>query len=163
MFPNLIRAIVAQGSTLCVHSWNHPHMLTLDSAHQFGQITTTYKLLVSLVGAKHVKFWRAPYGQSRPRLDLYAEHYGLTPLGYNTDGVDWSLAATPEFVVSLEQKDLATVPAKQYQAGAWTPPGALVALLHDAQGENHTRNSVDRWASSEALAALCDDYTMIEP
>lgn len=163
MWPELIKAIVAEGSTLCVHSWNHPHMLTLSSAQQLWQVKATDNLLVSLAGKAHVKFWRAPYGQSRPRLDAYARSLGLTPLGYNAEGSDWTPGVTPAIVMQLLETQLATVPAAQYQAGAWEPPGTLVAVLHDARGENHTRASVDRWPTTIAVTALSQEYTITEP
>lgn len=166
MHPDLVRRAVGEGHQLCVHSWDHPHVLTLDSAHQIGQIARTYDLLVSLVGAQHVIWWRAPYGQSRVALDGYAQSRGLTAIGWHAQGSDWAAGITPaEVEVRIESSidGLGAVPLVNHADPPHAPANVAVVLLHDGRGENHTTGTVDRWPGTSVLISLIDRYQIAEP
>jgi peptidoglycan/xylan/chitin deacetylase (PgdA/CDA1 family) len=156
------------GRILDVMAWKglHPHILTLDSAHQMGQIAHTHDLLVQLAGPGPVSWWRAPYGQSRPALDGYAQSLGLTALGWHADGSDWSAGITPAAVEALEESAAAGLdadPLVDHAVVPGTPDGVAVVLLHDGRGENHSTGSVDRWASAAVLVSLADRYPIADP
>ena len=102
MWPALIRQIVADGDTLCVHSWDHPHMLSLPAAAQHREIARTQTLLKCLVGTEKVRYWRAPYGQSSAALDAFARTLGLSPLGWNAEGLDSVPGITSARIAALE-------------------------------------------------------------
>jgi peptidoglycan/xylan/chitin deacetylase (PgdA/CDA1 family) len=166
MHPELVRRTAGEGHQLGVHSWDHPHILTLDSAHQMGQIHRTRELLVELTGPGPVRWWRAPYGQSRPALDGFANSLGLTALGWDAQGSDWSAGITPAAVEALEESatdGLAADPLVDHAVVPATPEGVAVVLLHDGRGENHTTGSVDRWASAAVLVSLADRYVIANP
>lgn len=164
MWPELVRQIVAKGNTLCVHSWHHPHLLTVPKMVQRQEIQRTQALLISLVGRAPVKYWRAPYGQSSAALDAYARSLGLVPLGWNAEGSDWTPGVTPATIERLENADLARTPLRQWAMPPGnTPPGVAVVLLHDALGENHTRGSVERWATVATVLALIQHHTVSPP
>lgn len=164
MWPALIRQIVADGDTLCVHSWDHPHMLTLPAAAQHREIARTQTLLESLVGAEKVRYWRAPYGQSSAALDAFARTLGLSPLGWNAEGLDWVPGITSAKIVSLEAADLARRPLRQWaRPPGNTPLGIAVVLLHDAQGENHNRSSAARAATVTAVQVIINHHAIATP
>lgn len=164
MWPALIRQIAADGDALCVHSWDHPHLLTLTPAAQRREIVRTQALLDSLAGKGKVRYWRAPYGQSSAALDSFAHARGLSPLGWNAEGSDWTPGISPSKIEALENADLARIPLKQWAIPpGHTPPGIAVVLLHDAQGENHTDHSADRAATVTAVLALIEHHAVAAP
>lgn len=162
MFPDLVRRVAAEGHHVGVHSWDHPHILTLDSAHQIGQVARTHDLLVSLAGPV-VKWWRAPYGQSRAALDGLAHSLGLTGLGWHAEGSDWSAGIRPDQVEQLEEAGLAADPLVNRANTHPCPDGVAVVLLHDGHGENHTTAAADRWPGTTCLVSLIDRHQIADP
>ena len=166
MWPAIVRRVVAEGHQLCDHSMTHPHVLTLDSAHQIGEVQHGYDAIKTAAGGVAPRWWRAPYGQSRVALDGYAHSIGLDALGWNAEGSDWSAGITPAAVEALEESattGLAADPLAQHSIVPGTPEGVAVVLLHDGLGENHTTGSVERWASVAVLVSLIDRYTIADP
>ena len=166
MHPDLVRRVVAEGHQLCDHSVDHPHVLTLDSAHQIGQVQHGYDMIVAASGGVAPRWWRAPYGQSRTALDGYAHSIGLTAIGWHAQGSDWSAGITPAQVEALWESPsdgLAAVPLVDHAVVPNTPPGVAVVLLHDGQGELHTTGSADRWPGTTVLVSLIDRYQVADP
>ena len=165
--PALIRQIVADGDTLCVHSWDHPHMLTLPAAAQHREIARTQTLLESLVGTEKVRYWRAPYGQSSAALDAFARTLGLSPLGWNAEGLDSVPGITSARIAALEAANLTRRPLRQWaRPPGNTPLGIAVVLLHDAQGENaapvHQRPGGNGHRRPGTHPASCNSHSLTQ-
>jgi peptidoglycan/xylan/chitin deacetylase (PgdA/CDA1 family) len=88
--PELVRAIVAGGNTLCDHTWNHS--LTIGkkpaAAIRADLQRTKSAILKAAPGAK-VEYFRAPGGNFTPRLVSVAKSMGMTSLYWKVDPRDW--------------------------------------------------------------------------
>ncbi|MEV0152751.1 polysaccharide deacetylase family protein [Micromonospora sp. NPDC050686] len=129
--PDLIQAIVADGHTLCNHSWSHDIQLGTRSPDQIrADLLHTNDAIRAAVPDAHVAYYRQPGGNWSYQLVSVAEGLGLTPLHWTVDPADWQAPGSTRIVDSVL---------------AGTGPGAIV-LLHDAGG--------DRRGTVEALHTL---------
>lgn len=89
--PELVRRIVADGHTLCNHSWRH--LLTLGRQSP-GYIRTDLARTLEAIhdaapGAK-VRYFRAPGGNFTPEMIAIARSLGMpAPLYWQVDPSDW--------------------------------------------------------------------------
>ncbi|WP_089157533.1 polysaccharide deacetylase family protein [Micromonospora sp. NBS 11-29] len=132
--PDLIRSIVAEGHTICNHSWRHDVDLGKRSPATIrADLLRTNDAILAAAPDARIAYYRQPGGAwTRPVASICAE-LGLVPLHWSVDPSDWK---TPGPAV-IE----ATVRAQ-------TGPGAIV-LMHDAGG--------DRSGTVTALQRLLPD------
>ena len=122
-YPDLVRAEVAAGHTICDHSMNHvlhldtkPHTLIVD------QVVKGADAIRAVIGQDPV-FYRPPGGFLNPDIINTARQRGLRVLKWSVDPGDYTKPPAPAI--------LARVLAK-------VGPGAIV-LLHDGGGDrSHT-------------------------
>jgi peptidoglycan/xylan/chitin deacetylase (PgdA/CDA1 family) len=80
----VVRRIVAEGHTLCNHSWQHLQDLgkrpDRDLAHDLD--ATNEEIHRAVPGAR-IAYFRAPYGNFSKRLNGFAAARGMKPLGWN--------------------------------------------------------------------------------
>ncbi len=88
---------------------------------------------------------------------------GLSPLGWNAEGLDWVPGITSARIAALEAADLARRPLGNGKTTRIHPLGIAVVLLHDAQGENHTRSSAARAATVTAVRVLIKNHAIATP
>lgn len=89
-YPNLIRRIVADGHTLCNHSWNHEFHVGTWPLHKMRQnLTDTNAAIRAAVPQAIIKYFRAPGGNFAPTLNEVAKSMGMTPLYWSVDTRDW--------------------------------------------------------------------------
>ncbi|MBA3490400.1 MAG: polysaccharide deacetylase family protein [Longispora sp.] len=92
-YPGLVRRIVAEGHTVCNHSWQH----RLDLArHNAGFITQDLQATNDTIhraapGAK-ITYFRAPGGNFTPQVVDIAASMGMTSLYWDVDPRDWDSA-----------------------------------------------------------------------
>ena len=129
--PELVRRIVAEGHTLCNHTWSHAmrlHVRPRSVVRQ--QLDTTQRAITTASGGVKPRYFRVPGGSWGPVVAEEAGRLGMTLLGWSVDPADWG-KLTPK---QISDRVLA-------RAG----PGAIV-LLHDGYG--------DRAASVAALRVI---------
>ncbi|MFG1952358.1 polysaccharide deacetylase family protein [Micromonospora sp. NPDC048830] len=134
--PDLVRAIVTDGHTLCNHSWNHDVLLGEQSPAAIrDDLQRTNAAMRAAVPDARISYYRQPGGAWTKSVVSVADDLGLVPLHWAVDPTDWQMPGADVIA--------ATVSAN-------TQPGAIV-LLHDAGG--------DRQGTVDALRTLLPDLT----
>jgi peptidoglycan/xylan/chitin deacetylase (PgdA/CDA1 family) len=119
-FPQLVRAIVADGHTLCNHSWQHDTGLGRRSkaAIRSDLERTNAAILRAAPGAR-VSYFRQPGGMWTSAVVAVAKQLGMSSLHWEVDPQDWRKPGAGSIVATVN---------------AGTVRGAIV-LLHDAGGD----------------------------
>jgi peptidoglycan/xylan/chitin deacetylase (PgdA/CDA1 family) len=129
--PDLVRSIVADGHTICNHSWNHD--LTLGerspTAIRDDLVRTNDAILAAAPDAR-IAYFRQPGGAWTSPVVSICEDLGMTPLHWAVDPTDWQAPGADKITAAVL---------------AETRPGSIV-LMHDAGG--------DRSGTVEALQRL---------
>jgi peptidoglycan/xylan/chitin deacetylase (PgdA/CDA1 family) len=129
--PGLTQRVVAEGHTLCNHSWDHYSPFdTLPAQTLDQEIGLTQNAFLQATGVT-VRYFRAPegrFGDPGGAVLQAGQRARTIPLAWGVDSLDWKKPGAPAIVSTV----LTTV-----------SPGAIV-LLHDGGG-------ADR---EETLAAL---------
>jgi peptidoglycan/xylan/chitin deacetylase (PgdA/CDA1 family) len=126
-YPDLVRAIVAGGHTLCNHTWDHDEKLPSRTPAQIRSEMTRTQEAVKAATRKTPRLFRAPAGAWSPAIEGIARSLRMTPLKWTVDPRDWARPSTRAILV----RTLARL-----------RPGGVV-LLHDGGGDR-----------SETFAAL---------
>jgi peptidoglycan/xylan/chitin deacetylase (PgdA/CDA1 family) len=129
-YPNLIRAMVRDGHTLCNHSWNHDFGLGSRSrAHIRADLARTNAAILAAVPTVRVRYYRQPGGKWTKRVVRVAGEMGMRSLHWSVDPQDWRRP-----------------PARQISGtvNKHTRKGAIV-LLHDGGGDrSRTQRALGR-------------------
>ncbi|MGB2571969.1 polysaccharide deacetylase family protein [Micromonospora citrea] len=134
--PQLIRAIVADGHTLCNHSWRHDVQLGLRSPDLIrADLLRTNAAIRAAVPDAPIAWYRQPGGAWTYPVVSVAEGLGMTPLHWNVDPSDWEAPGALR---------IATMVTRTATAGS-------VVLLHDAGG--------DRQGTVDALRHMLPELT----
>ncbi|HEX6499021.1 MAG TPA: polysaccharide deacetylase family protein [Micromonosporaceae bacterium] len=89
----LIKRIVAEGHTLCNHSWQHLFDLGQRSPGYIrNDMTATNNAIHSAVPDAPIKYFRAPGGNFTTTMVNVARSLGMTPLYWYVDPRDWDSA-----------------------------------------------------------------------
>ncbi|MFC8448738.1 polysaccharide deacetylase family protein [Kitasatospora sp. NPDC057223] len=127
-YPELVRAIVADGHLLGNHSMHHDDMGAWAPERIRADLERTSALLRRVAPGAPIRYFRAPYG-SWGATAAVAAQLGMQPLGWRLAIADWEPPGTDELVRRVE---------------AGITPGAVV-LLHDGGGDrSQTVEAVDR-------------------
>lgn len=126
-FPQLVRDIVADGHTLCNHTWKHDTTLGTksDDAIRADMQKTQDAILAAAPGAS-VKVFRHPGGMWTQRAVKVANEMGMASIGWDVDTSDWNIAKYPagpamrDHILQVLRTDV--------------KPGSIV-LAHDAGGD----------------------------
>jgi peptidoglycan/xylan/chitin deacetylase (PgdA/CDA1 family) len=91
--PDLVRRIVADGDTICNHSWQHRYDLSTlsDPAIRYDLGETNAAILRAAPDAK-IAYFRAPGGFFDPRLVGVAASMGMQSIYWAVDPRDWDFA-----------------------------------------------------------------------
>ncbi|MER7417900.1 polysaccharide deacetylase family protein [Micromonospora peucetia] len=118
--PDLIRAIAADGHTLCNHSWNHDVTLGSKSpaAIQSDLLRTSAAIRAAVPDAP-VAYYRQPGGAWTGQLVSVAHELDMIPLHWTVDPADWEVPGASRIAATVV---------------AGVVPGSVV-LLHDAGGD----------------------------
>lgn len=132
--PELVRAIVADGHTLCNHTWSEELDLGSRSRQEIeDNLLRTSQAIRAAVPQAPIRYFRQPGGNWTPQLVAVAESLGMTGLHWAVDPRDW------------EEPPAAAIVATVVHG---TAPDSIV-LLHDGGG--------DRQNTVTALATLLPD------
>ncbi|MFF4434065.1 polysaccharide deacetylase family protein [Streptomyces sp. NPDC001513] len=104
-YPDLARAVAADGHRLCNHSVDHD--VTMDHkpvAYQQQQILDAKAMIEKAVPGVPVGYYRAPGGAFTPDSRAIAAASGMRPLGWSVDPKDWSQPGLPAIISALEEK-----------------------------------------------------------
>lgn len=113
-----LRAIVAHGDEIGVHSWSHPDLTRLRVARVRAEIVGTRNAIRARAGVEPL-LYRPPYGAIDRRVMAAVAPARMAPVLWDVDGDDWARTATPARVAR-------TVLAE-------VRPGSII-LLHDGGG-----------------------------
>jgi peptidoglycan/xylan/chitin deacetylase (PgdA/CDA1 family) len=92
-YPDLVRRIVAEGHTLCNHTWLHNTQLgTYGQALIRDDLQRTNNAIHAAVPDVKVKYFRAPGGMWTADYASVARQLGMTPLDWDVDPWDWNFA-----------------------------------------------------------------------
>jgi peptidoglycan/xylan/chitin deacetylase (PgdA/CDA1 family) len=92
-FPQLVRDIVADGHTLCNHTWKHDTGLGKKSEDAIrADLQKTQDAIQAAAPGATVKYFRHPGGMWTPRAVKVATELGMTSLGWDVDPMDWNTA-----------------------------------------------------------------------
>ncbi|GGS31498.1 hypothetical protein Snoj_35250 [Streptomyces nojiriensis] len=104
-YPELVRAVAADGHRLCDHSVDHD--VTMDHkpvAYQRQQILDGKAMIEKAVPGVPVAYYRAPGGAFTPDSRAIAAASGMRPLGWSVDPQDWSRPGLKAILSSVEGK-----------------------------------------------------------
>lgn len=119
-FPELIRAIVADGHTMCNHSWDHDMALGSRSRAAIrADLERTTAAIRDAAPGTRVSYYRQPGGNWTARVVDVAEELGMTSLHWAVDPQDWRKPGAAKIAAMVNSH---------------CHPGAIV-LLHDGGGE----------------------------
>ncbi|MCW3845116.1 polysaccharide deacetylase family protein [Micromonospora yasonensis] len=139
--PDLIQAIVADGHTLCNHSWNHDVNLGKRSPDAIrADLVRTSDAIHAAVPDARIAYFRQPGGAWTSAVVSTCEELGMTPLHWAVDPQDWTTPGAPKIINTV-----------MTQVG----PGSIV-LMHDAGGN---RSGTVR-ALQDLLPELLDRYQL---
>ena len=117
--PELIRAIVADGHTLCNHSWDHDIALGSRTPDQIrADLLRTGDAIHAAVPGVPIAYYRQPGGAWTYPIVSTARELGLIPLHWTVDPWDWQAPGADAIAASVLDH---------------VGPGAIV-LLHDSGG-----------------------------
>lgn len=135
-YPELVRAIAADGHTLCNHSWKHDFRLGSRSRAAIrADLARTNEAIRAAVPDARIAYYRQPGGYWTDRVVAVAAELGMTSLHWTVDPQDWRRPGAGSI-------------AAQVTSG--TADGAIV-LLHDGGG--------DRAGTVAALRPILTDLT----
>jgi peptidoglycan/xylan/chitin deacetylase (PgdA/CDA1 family) len=118
--PNLVRAIVADGHTLCNHSWDHDIGLGLRPKDYIraNMQRATDAIHAAAPDAK-ISYYRQPGGRWTPSVVAVAKQLGMSSLHWAVDPQDWTRPAAGSITTRVTSA---------------TSRGSIV-LMHDAGGD----------------------------
>jgi peptidoglycan-N-acetylglucosamine deacetylase len=126
-YPQLVRDIVADGHTLCNHTWKHDTKLGTRGEDAIrADIKRTQDAIQAAAPGAPVRYFRHPGGMWTPRAVKVAAAMGLVSIGWDVDPMDWNIARYPAGN-PMRDHILQMVRAK-VQAGS-------IVLSHDAGGD----------------------------
>jgi peptidoglycan/xylan/chitin deacetylase (PgdA/CDA1 family) len=117
-YPDLLRAEVAAGHTMCNHTMDHAHLTKRSHDDMIAQMVDC-TAVVTAAGVPAPTLLRAPYGETSPDVIQTAHDHQLQVLGWNVDPADYRRPA-PDVIVA--------------RVLAQIKPGSVV-LMHDGGGE----------------------------
>ncbi|MGY0236427.1 polysaccharide deacetylase family protein [Longispora urticae] len=122
-YPALVRRIVAEGHTLCSHSWQHRDDLgVLPDPEMLRDLTDTNDAIREAEPRARIRYFRAPYGKFTKRLVDNAATLGMNSIFWDIDDLSYKddQHGTGDAMVAFMSKRLRTL----------IRPGTIV-LSHD--------------------------------
>ncbi|MGC9669458.1 polysaccharide deacetylase family protein [Planosporangium sp. 12N6] len=125
--PDLVRAIVRDGHTLCNHTWNHDLALGRRSKDAIrADLQRTNDEIHKAAPGVPVRYFRHPGGAWTPAAVRVAAELGMVSIDWDVDPVDWNTAT---FGVGPTMANHVIAILKQ-----GVRPGSIV-LSHDGGGD----------------------------
>jgi peptidoglycan/xylan/chitin deacetylase (PgdA/CDA1 family) len=144
-----VQQIVADGHTLCNHSWKHDIHLGKKSVDTIrADLQATNDEIHRAVPSAKIAYFRAPGGNFTPQSVEVAKELGMKPLGWNVDPDDWDVKKYPEGPPMTGH--IEAVLHKRIHAGS-------IVLSHDGGGQRECTVA----AYKALLPALTEQYTLV--
>jgi len=119
-FPQLVRDIVADGHTLCNHSWDHNMRLGFLPREAIrADLARTNEAIMAAAPGSRVSYYRQPGGNWASPVVAVARELGMTSLHWTVDPQDWRKPGAGSISGTV---------------CAGTTAGAIV-LMHDGGGD----------------------------
>jgi peptidoglycan-N-acetylglucosamine deacetylase len=116
----LVKRMVAEGHTLCNHTWDHDLNLRTRSPDQIrAEMQKTLDAIHAVVPGAPVRYFREPGGNWGANTVQMAQSLGMTPIHWAVDPSDWMKPGAQAVI---------------YRVLSHTGPGAIV-LMHDGGGD----------------------------
>jgi peptidoglycan/xylan/chitin deacetylase (PgdA/CDA1 family) len=136
----LIRRIVAEGHTLCNHTWSHDLTLRARPAERIrAELQQTNDAIHAVVPGAVIRYFRNPGGNFSPLTVSIAASMGMTSIYWSVDPQDWRNPGVQPIITNVLTH---------------TGPGSIV-LLHDGGGLQTVA------ALRTILPSLAHRYTLI--
>ncbi len=88
--PDLVRRIVAEGHTICNHSWRHSLVLGKQKPGAIrADLQQTNDAILAAAPDARIKYMRAPGGNFTPAFVKVAADLGMTSIYWTVDPRDW--------------------------------------------------------------------------
>jgi peptidoglycan/xylan/chitin deacetylase (PgdA/CDA1 family) len=115
----LVRRMVAEGHTLCNHTWSHDETLHNRPVDRIrAELQQTNDAIHAVVPGAVVGYFRAPGGNFSPQVVDIAAGMGMTSIHWSVDPEDWRGPGVQAIITNVLTR---------------TGPGSIV-LLHDGAG-----------------------------
>jgi peptidoglycan/xylan/chitin deacetylase (PgdA/CDA1 family) len=119
-YPDDIRRMVADGDTLCNHTWDHDEQLRTRTDDQIrAELQKTNDAIHAIVPDAEIEYFRNPGGNFGPNTVAIAKDMGMKSLYWSVDPRDWSNPGTQSIINTVSSK---------------TRAGSIV-LSHDGGGD----------------------------
>lgn len=145
--PDLVRAIVAGGHTLCNHTWRHDITLGDRAPDRIrADMLRTSQAIHAAAPGVPIVYFRQPGGAWTHSVVAAADDLGMIPLHWTVDPADWKAPGATQIAGTVTSE---------------VRPGSIV-LLHDAGGDrqgtvNALRRILPTLSSRFHLEALPND------
>jgi peptidoglycan/xylan/chitin deacetylase (PgdA/CDA1 family) len=115
-----VRRIVAEGHTLCNHTWDHDlHLHTRPLDRIRAELQMTSDAIHAVVPHAPIKYFRCPGGNWSPQIVDVAAGMGMTSIHWSVDPQDWRSPGAGPIIGNVLSH---------------TGPGGIV-LMHDGGGD----------------------------
>lgn len=115
----LVQRMVAEGHTLCNHTWSHDEMLRTRPADRIrADLQRTNDAIRAVAPGAAIPYFRAPGGNFSPQIVSIAADMGMTSIYWSVDPQDWRGPGVQSIITNVLTN---------------TRPGSIV-LLHDGAG-----------------------------
>ncbi|KAL2918363.1 chitin deacetylase [Polyrhizophydium stewartii] len=85
--PAIVRRAYAEGHTIGIHTWSHPHLTQLTNAEILSEILYTARAIKQTIGVTP-RLVRPPYGDHDSRVRAVINRLGMTAALWNVDTKD---------------------------------------------------------------------------
>jgi peptidoglycan/xylan/chitin deacetylase (PgdA/CDA1 family) len=99
-YPDLAKAVQANGHAIGNHSWSHPDLTKLSSDDIQQQLASTVKVIKQALGVRPMLF-RPPYEALDRRVLSIAASLKLSTILWDVDPADWMLPGAPAIASSV--------------------------------------------------------------
>ena len=89
--PYYAQRAIADGHDVCVHTWSHHYMTTLEDEQVFAELYYTGKIIKTVLGVTP-RCWRPPFGDVDDRVRAIAAGLGLRTILWQEDTNDWKIS-----------------------------------------------------------------------
>ncbi|MEV6163479.1 polysaccharide deacetylase family protein [Streptomyces sp. NPDC052052] len=104
-YPDLVKAVVADGHRLCNHTVSHDTTMdTKSEAYQSQQILDAERMITKASGGVRPQYYRAPGGAFTPYSRQLAASRGMRPLGWNVDTKDFERPGVDTMVATVKSE-----------------------------------------------------------
>lgn len=101
-YAAVVRRMVADGMTLCNHTWDHDERLrTRADARVRDELRRTNQAIQAVVPGARIAYFRNPGGAFGPNTVRIAASMGMKPLMWNVDPRDWANPGTRAIIANV--------------------------------------------------------------